>query len=101
MIGAIVAVPVIMMDHQHEAGQIQQDVAHPPAALVDPGLVDEPDQGDDQLDGGQDDEDKICHYEMTTYGGAVQECEEKNFTPSIVIVTVGVIFTFAVIILTR
>ena len=53
-------VTVAEVDHkQHlqEAGQIQQDVTHPPAAL-DP-------------------------------------------IPSIVIVTVGVIFTFAVIILTR
>ena len=60
-------------------------VAHPPAqdALVDPGLVDEPDQGDDQLDGGQDVEDQTpeCHYEMTTYilWVAVQQCGEVNY----------------------
>ena len=62
-------VPVAdVKDHQQhqqeEAGQVKQDVAHPPAqdALVDPGLVDEPDQGDDQLDGGQDVEDKTSEW---------------------------------------
>ena len=56
-------------------------VAHPPAqdALVDPGLVDEP----DQLDGGQGVEDQTteCRYEMTTYilWVAVQQCGEVNY----------------------
>ena len=92
-------------DHQHqhhqqeEAGQVKQDVAHPPArdALVDPDLVDEPDQGDDQLDGGQDVEDKTpeCHYEMTRFLGAVQYCGETVIC--FILATAGVIFTIAVI----
>ena len=51
--------------HLHEAGQIQEDVTLTPAqdALVDPALVDEPDQGDDQLDGGQDVENKTPGWE--------------------------------------
>ena len=46
--------------HLHEARQIQEDVTHPPAqdALVDPALVDAPDQGDYQLEGDQDVEDQ-------------------------------------------
>ena len=58
-------VPVAdVKDHQQhqqeEAGQVKQDVVHPPAqdALVDPALVDEPDQGDYQLEGDQDVEDQ-------------------------------------------
>ena len=74
-------------------------VAHPPAqdALVDPGLVDEPDQGDDQLDGGQDVEDQTpkCHYEMPVWLGGVQYCGETIIY--FIIATAFVIFTIAVI----
>ena len=45
----------------------QQDVIHPPAqdALVDQGLVDVPDQGDDQLEGGHEDQTRQCEYVRT------------------------------------
>ena|ERR1719445_1377716 len=74
-------------------------VAHPPAqdALVDPGLVDEPDQGDDQLDGGQDAEVQTpeCHYKKTRFLGGVQYCGETIIC--FILATAGVIFTIAVI----
>ena len=69
MLGAIcMAYPFIVM------------VSNPPAqdAFVDPGLVDEPDQGDDQLDGDQDVEVQTpkCHYKKTRFLGGVQYCGE-------------------------
>ena len=116
MLAAVCMVPFILMGVDDirsvvadegvpvaEMGHVQPDVALPPAqdALVDPGLVDEPDQGDDQLDGGQDVEDKTpeCHYEMTRFLGAVQYCGETIIY--FIIATAGVIFTIAVIRLTK
>ena len=83
---------------QEEAGQVKQDVVHPPAqdALVDPELVDEPDQGDDQLDDGQVVEDQTpeCHYEMTIWWGAVRQCGEVNYKLLVLVLPTALILSY-------
>ena len=62
--GVPVAPVVDHQDHPEQAGQAQLDVAHTPALddglvpVADPGLKDVLDQGDDQLEVGQDVEDQ-------------------------------------------
>ena len=83
MMVMVMTTAMVLLQFNHDgAGQVQQDVVHNPAldALepVVPGLGDVFDQGDDQLEGGQDVEDPF-EEEMRKLNLSIEEFSLRFF----------------------